>query len=411
MIHAVDPHGSFFKFFNRIPFIMQIVLGMIFGIILAYLVPQGQSFITMLGDLFVSGLKAIAPLLVFVLVSASIARHKQGADAKLKPILVLYVLAMALSAATALIMTRIFPSTFSVLATQAVAETPQDVSTVLVGCIKKAVDNPVNALISGNYLAILLWGILFGILFRKANDATKAVLSDFASIVSGVVRIVIRFAPLGVLGLVYSSCTQEGGFSNLLSYVHVVGVLVATMLIIALVINPLLVFLTTFKNPYPLVITSILHSGITAFFTRSSAANIPVNIALCERLGVPRESYSISIPLGCTINMSGAAVTIVVMTMAAVNTLGIEVNFGTSFLMCVAAVVCACGTSGIAGGSLMLIPLACSIFGISNDIAMQVVGIGFIIGVIQDSTETALNSSSDVVFTAAANKITSVPKD
>ncbi len=411
MIHAVDPHGSFFRFFNRIPFIMQIVLGMIFGIILAYLVPQGQSFITMLGDLFVSGLKAIAPLLVFVLVSASIARHKQGADAKLKPILVLYVLAMALSAATALIMTRIFPSTFSVLATQAVAETPQDVSTVLVGCIKKAVDNPVNALISGNYLAILLWGILFGILFRKANDATKAVLSDFASIVSGVVRIVIRFAPLGVLGLVYSSCTQEGGFSNLLSYVHVVCVLVATMLIIALVINPLLVFLTTFKNPYPLVITSILHSGITAFFTRSSAANIPVNIALCERLGVPRESYSISIPLGCTINMSGAAVTIVVMTMAAVNTLGIEVNFGTSFLMCVAAVVCACGTSGIAGGSLMLIPLACSIFGISNDIAMQVVGIGFIIGVIQDSTETALNSSSDVVFTAAANKITAVPKD
>lgn len=411
MIHAVDPQGSFFRFFNRIPFIMQIVLGMIFGIILAYLVPQGQSFITMLGDLFVSGLKAIAPLLVFVLVSASIARHKQGADAKLKPILVLYVLAMALSAATALIMTRIFPSTFSVLATQAVAETPQDVSTVLVGCIKKAVDNPVNALISGNYLAILLWGILFGILFRKANDATKAVLSDFASIVSGVVRIVIRFAPLGVLGLVYSSSTQEGGFSNLLSYVHVVGVLVATMLIIALVINPLLVFLTTFKNPYPLVITSILHSGITAFFTRSSAANIPVNIALCERLGVPRESYSISIPLGCTINMSGAAVTIVVMTMAAVNTLGIEVNFGTSFLMCVAAVVCACGTSGIAGGSLMLIPLACSIFGISNDIAMQVVGIGFIIGVIQDSTETALNSSSDVVFTAAANKITAVPKD
>lgn len=411
MIHAVDPHGSFFRFFNRIPFIMQIVLGMIFGIILAYLVPQGQSFITMLGDLFVSGLKAIAPLLVFVLVSASIARHKQGADAKLKPILVLYVLAMALSAATALIMTRIFPSTFSVLATQAVAETPQDVSTVLVGCIRKAVDNPVNALISGNYLAILLWGILFGILFRKANDATKAVLSDFASIVSGVVRIVIRFAPLGVLGLVYSSCTQEGGFSNLLSYVHVVCVLVATMLIIALVINPLLVFLTTFKNPYPLVITSILHSGITAFFTRSSAANIPVNIALCERLGVPRESYSISIPLGCTINMSGAAVTIVVMTMAAVNTLGIEVNFGTSFLMCVAAVVCACGTSGIAGGSLMLIPLGCSIFGISNDIAMQVVGIGFIIGVIQDSTETALNSSSDVVFTAAANKITAVPKD
>ena len=220
----------------------------------------------------------------------------------------------------------------------------------------------------------------------------------------------IHFAPLGVFGLVYASCTKDGGFANLLGYVHVVAILVVTMLVIALVVPPLLVFLTTFKNPYPLVFTSIMHSAITAFFTRSSAANIPVNLALCEKLGVPRESYSISIPLGCTINMSGAAVTIVIMTMAAVNTLGIEVNFGTALLMCVASVVCACGTSGFAGGSLMLIPLACSIFGISNDIAMQVVGIGFIIGVAQDSFETALNSSSDVVFTSAANKITRMPK-
>lgn len=408
MLHAVDPKGSFFKFFNKIPFILQIVIGMILGILLALVLPEGQDFVFLLGDLFVSALKAIAPLLVFVLVSASIARHQQGANAKLKPILVLYVVAMFLSAATALIMARLFPSTFTVLADQATASAPENVSTVLVSCIKKAVDNPVNALLSGNYIGILFWGVLFGILFRAANDQTKAVLSDFASIVSGVVRIVIRFAPLGVFGLVYASCTKEGGFSNLLSYVHVVGVLVATMLIIALVINPLLVFLTTFKNPFPLVFTSIMHSGITAFFTRSSAANIPVNMALCERLKVPRESYSISIPLGCTINMSGAAVTIVIMTMAAVNTLGIEVNFGTALLMCVASVVCACGTSGIAGGSLMLIPLACSIFGISNDIAMQVVGIGFIIGVVQDSTETALNSSSDVVFTCAANKITKV---
>ena len=408
MLHAVDPKGSFFKFFNKIPFILQIVIGMVLGILLALVLPEGQDFVFLLGDLFVSALKAIAPLLVFVLVSASIARHQQGANAKLKPILVLYVVAMFLSAATALIMARLFPSTFTVLADQATASAPENVSTVLVSCIKKAVDNPVNALLSGNYIGILFWGVLFGILFRAANDQTKAVLSDFASIVSGVVRIVIRFAPLGVFGLVYASCTKEGGFSNLLGYVHVVGVLVATMLIIALVINPLLVFLTTFKNPFPLVFTSIMHSGITAFFTRSSAANIPVNMALCERLKVPRESYSISIPLGCTINMSGAAVTIVIMTMAAVNTLGIEVNFGTALLMCVASVVCACGTSGIAGGSLMLIPLACSIFGISNDIAMQVVGIGVIIGVVQDSTETALNSSSDVVFTCAANKITKV---
>ena len=408
MLHAVDPKGSFFKFFNRIPFILQICIGMVLGILLAVVLPQGQEFVYLLGDLFVSGLKAIAPLLVFVLVSASIARHKTGDNARLKPIIVLYVASMVLSAATALIMARLFPSTFAVLANQATASAPENVTTVLVSCIKKAVDNPISALISGNYIGILFWGILFGLLFRVSNDQTKAVLSDFASIVSGVVRIVIRFAPLGVLGLVYASCTKDGGFENLLGYVHVVVVLVVTMLIIALIINPILVFITTLKNPYPLVITSILHSGITAFFTRSSAANIPVNIALCEKLKVPKESYSISIPLGCTINMSGAAVTIVVMTMAAVNTLGIEVNFGTALLMCIVSVVCACGTSGIAGGSLMLIPLACSIFGISNDIAMQVVGIGFIIGVAQDSFETALNSSSDVVFTAAANKITKV---
>jgi len=297
------------------------------------------------------------------------------------------------------------------LAAGAQAEAPQDVSTVLVGCIKKAVDNPIGALINGNYLAILLWGVLFGLLFRHARPATKDVLVDFAKIVSGVVRIVIKFAPLGVMGLVYSSCTDAGGFSSLLNYLHVVIILVASMLIIALVVNPALVFAVTGKNPYPLVFTAILNSGITAFFTRSSAANIPVNMDLCEKLRIPRESYSISIPLGCTINMSGAAVTIVVMTMAAVHTLGIEVNFGTAFLLCVVSVVCACGTSGIAGGSLMLIPLACSFFNISNDVAMQVVGIGFIIGVAQDSFETALNSSSDVILTAAANKITEVPKD
>lgn len=408
MIHALNPKGAVYKFFNAVPFIMQIIIGMILGILLAMLVPEGQAFISLLGDLFVSGLKAIAPLLVFVLVSASIAKHQSGTNAKLKPIFMLYIIAMILSAATALVMATLFPSTFPHLADKAVATAPLGVSEVLTACIKKAVDNPVNALISGNYLAILLWGILFGILFRGASDNTKAVLSDFASIISGVVRIVIRFAPLGVLGLVYASCTQEGGFSNLLSYVHVVMVLVATMLIVAFIINPVLVFAVTKKNPYPLVCTAVANSGITAFFTRSSAANIPVNLALCEKLNIPRESYSISIPLGCTINMAGAAVTIVIMTMATVHTLNMDINFATAFLMCVAAILGACGTSGIAGGSLMLIPLACSFFGISSDIAMQVVGIGFIIGVVQDSFETALNSSSDVVLTAAANKITKV---
>ena len=232
--------------------------------------------------------------------------------------------------------------------------------------------------------------------------ATKLVLDDLSQTVAGVVRIIIRFAPLGVMGLVYSSCTQEGGFTNLLNYVQVVVVLVATMLMVAFILNPLIAFIVCRKNPYPLIFTTITQSAITAFFTRSSAANIPVNLALCERLHLPKNTYAISIPLGCTINMSGAAVTIVIMTMGAVRTLGIEVDIASALLMCIASVLCACGTSGIAGGSLMLIPLACSIFGISNDIAMQVVGIGFIIGVIQDSTETALNSSSDVVFTAVA---------
>ena len=403
-------NGIFSKI-SGIPFILQVIIGMLVGIILALVIPEGQVYISMLGDLFVSGLKAIAPLLVFVLVSASIARHNTNTDAKLKPILSLYVIAMCLSATTALVMAFAFPSTFSMLAHQAEASAPENVSAVLVSCIKKAVDNPVSAIINGNYLAILLWGVLFGLLFKQAETATKKVLDDFARIVSGVVRYVIKFAPLGVLGLVYTSCTQQGGFASLLNYLHVVMILVITMLIIAFLINPLLVFLTTHKNPYPLVFTAITQSGITAFFTRSSAANIPVNLELCQRLKIPQESYSISIPLGCTINMSGAAVTIVIMTMAAVNTLHIDVSFGTALLLCVVSVICACGTSGIAGGSLMLIPLACSFFNISNDIAMQVVGIGFIIGVVQDSFETALNSSSDVVLTAAANKITALPED
>ncbi len=399
------------KMYSKVPFIMQVIVGMILGVLLALAFPAGQPYISMLGDLFVSGLKAIAPILVFVLVASSISRHKSGSNAKLKPIITLYVIAMVLSAVVALSMAYILPSSFPTLAEKAEASAPQEVSAVLIQCITKAVDNPFNAVITGNYLSILLWGILFGIIFRSATENTKNVLADLAKIVSGVVRIVIKFAPLGVLGLVYSSCTSAGGFESLLNYAHVVMVLVITMLMVALIVNPLIVFFCTFKNPYPIVLTSIVNSGITAFFTRSSAANIPVNLQLCESLKIPRESYSISIPLGCTINMSGAAVTIVIMTMATVNTLGIDVSFGSALLMCIVSVICACGTSGIAGGSLMLIPLACSFFNISNDIAMQVVGIGFIIGVIQDSVETALNSSSDVVMTAAANKITEIPKD
>lgn len=391
---------------------MQVVIGLAVGILLAAVYPDDTTVIPTLGVLFVSALKAIAPLLVFVLVSAAIARHNKGVKTNMRPILIFYFVSMGCASLLALIMSYVFPSTFNELASAANdVNPPQGISEVLLNFIKQAVDNPVNALLTGNYVAILVWGIAFGLLFRVAHEPTKLVLDDLSETVAGVVRMVIRFAPLGVMGLVYSSCTEAGGFSNLLNYVHVVVVLVATMLIVAFVINPIIVFAATRKNPYPLVLSSITNSAITAFFTRSSAANIPVNLELCEKLGVPRETYSISIPLGCTINMCGAAVTIVIMTMAAVNTLDIHVDFGSALLMCIAAVLCACGTSGIAGGSLMLIPLACSIFGIGNDIAMQVVGIGFIIGVIQDSTETALNSSADVVFTAAACGITNGVKN
>lgn len=403
MLQPISPKNPISRFFNAVPFILQVIIGLILGILIAFVYPDDKTVLPTIGQLFVSALKAIAPVLVFVLVSAAIARHNKGTRTNIKPVIVIYFISMALSSLLALAMSYLFPSTFDVLAGAADSvNPPQGISEVLLNFIRQAVDNPVNALLTGNYVAILVWGICFGLLFRVAHEPTKLVLDDLAETVGGVVRMVIRFAPLGVMGLVYSSCTAEGGFSNLLNYVHVICVLVATMLLIAFVVNPIIVFAATRKNPYPLVFTCVTRSAITAFFTRSSAANIPVNLELCEKLGVPRSTYSISIPLGCTINMCGAAVTIVVMTMAAVNTLQIDTDFGSALLMCIAAVLCACGTSGIAGGSLMLIPLACSIFGISNDIAMQVVGIGFIIGVLQDSTETALNSSSDVVFTAAA---------
>lgn len=412
MLEPISPNNPIARFFNAIPFIMQVIIGLILGIIIALIYPHDTTVMPALGSLFVSALKAIAPLLVFVLVSSAIARHNKGTKTNMKPVIVVYFFSMIFASVLALSMSYIFPVTFPTLAdaAQDIAP-PQGISEVLINFVMQAVDNPVNALLRGNYVAILVWGITFGLMFRVAHEPTKLVLDDLSQTVAGVVRIIIRFAPIGVMGLVYNSCTQPGGFANLINYLQVVLVLVATMLLIAFVLNPLMAFIICRKNPYPLVFKSITQSAVTAFFTRSSAANIPMNLALCDRLKLPKDTYSISIPLGCTINMSGAAVTIVIMTMAAVRTLGIEVDFASALLMCIASVLCACGTSGIAGGSLMLIPLACSIFGISNDIAMQVVGIGFIIGVVQDSTETALNSSSDVVFTAVACRQIEVPAD
>ena len=403
MLENVNPKSPLANALNRVPFILQIVIGLCLGILLAWAYPDDKTVIPALGSLFVKALKAIAPLLVFVLVAAAIAKQDTSERTSLKTVIALYVIGMVLASTLALVMSYLFPSTFTELADEAKGVTPpQGIKDVLINFVNQAVDNPVNALMTGNYIGILVWSSMFGVMFRFSHDATKKVLDDLAQCVSGVVRMVVRCAPLGVLGLVYSSCTQEGGFANLLNYVHVIVVLVVTMLMVAFIINPIIVFACTRKNPFPLIGTCIANSAVTAFFTRSSAANLPVNMGLCQRLGLPKQTYSISIPLGCTINMSGAAVTIVVMTMAAANTVGVHVDFGSALLMCIASVICACGTSGIAGGSLMLIPLACSIFGINNDIAMQVVGIGFIIGVIQDSTETALNSSTDVVFTAAA---------
>lgn len=378
-------------------------MGLVIGILIAVVYPEDKTVLPMMGMLFVKALKSVAPLLVFVLVAAAIARHQSGTESHIKPIIILYFVSMLCAASLALFMSHLFPTTFTELKglTEELSP-PKGIGEVLSNFVEQCIENPVTALMNGNYIAILLWAIALGFTFRAAHDNTKRVLEDLSQSVSAVVRMVIRFAPLGVMGLVYNACTQPGGFSNLLNYVQVVLVLVSTMLIIAFVLNAVIVAIVTHENPFPLIFTCVARSGVTAFFTRSSAANLPVNLQLCEDLKLPRSTYSISIPLGCTINMSGAGVTIVVMTMAAVHTLGIEVDIWSSLLMCVVSVLCACGASGVTGGSLMLIPLACSIFGIGQDVALHVVGIGFIIGVIQDSTETALNSSTDVLFTAAA---------
>ncbi len=401
MTEPLNPRTPLLNTLNKVPLIFQIFIGIVIGIILAVIFPADTIVIPTFGNLFVKALRSVAPILVFVLVSAAIARHSKGAKSNMKPIIALYVITMLLSATLALIMSYMFPSYFAILADGVTANAPQGISEVLLNFLGQAIDNPVNALLNANYIGILIWAVLLGLMFRVAHDQTKAVLDDLAKSVSGVVFMVIRFAPLGVMGLVYSSCTADGGFGNLLGYLHVICVLVGTMIGIALILNPIVVYLCIRKNPYPLIFTTLTRSAITAFFTRSSAANLPVNLKLCEDLKLPKETYTISVPLGATINMSGAAVTIVILTMAAVHTVGVQVDFGTALLMCVVSVLCACGASGVAGGSLMLIPLACSIFGISNDVAMQVVGIGFIIGVLQDSAETALNSSTDVLFTAA----------
>lgn len=380
--------------------VVQIIIGLIAGVIVAWLAPGAAESVGLLGALFVNALMAVAPVLVFVLVAAAIAGHRKGGGTTLGPILLLYLIGTFSAALVAVTASFLFPVSIDLQVHQGELSPPGGVLEVLKTLAMNVVDNPVRAVANANYIGILAWATGLGTALRHASDSTKALLNDMAAAISWLVRVVIRLAPYGIFGLV-TATIADVGFSALLNYAHILMLLVGCMLVVALVINPALVYWKLRRNPYPLIFTCLRESGLTAFFMRSSAANIPVNMNLCRKLELDKEVYSISIPLGATINMAGAAITITVMTMAAVHTLNIPVDFFTAVLLSVVAAISACGASGVAGGSLLLIPVACSLFGISNDIAMQVVGVGFIIGVVQDSAETALNSSTDVVFTAA----------
>ncbi|HAS6297360.1 TPA: serine/threonine transporter SstT [Vibrio vulnificus] len=393
-------HNSLIARFARGNLVIQILVGIILGISLALVSPSSAESVGMLGSLFVGALKAIAPILVFILVAASIANQKKNQHTHMRPIIVMYLAGTFFAALTAVVLSFMFPTTLTLVTGAEGANPPQGILEVIKTLLFKLVDNPVNALMSANYIGILAWGVGLGLALHHASDTTKAVFEDLSHSVSHIVRFIIRLAPFGIFGLVASTFATTG-FDALAGYAHLLVVLLSSMAIIALIVNPAMVYVKTKQNPYPLVFQCLRESGVTAFFTRSSAANIPVNMALCEKLKLDEDTYSVSIPLGATINMAGAAITITTLTLAAVHTMGIEIDLMTALLLSVVAAVSACGASGVAGGSLLLIPLACGLFGISNDIAMQVVAVGFIIGVIQDSAETALNSSTDVVFTAA----------
>ena len=381
---------------------LQIAVGIVAGIFLAMASPEAAKSVSLLGSLFVKALKAVAPVLVFVIVASSIANQKRGANTNMRSIVALYLTGTFMAALVAVVLSFAAPTTLTLASVETSATPPGGIGEVLRTLVFKIVDNPVSALASGNFIGILAWAIALGFFFQRAGEATKAVLADAADAVSGVVRLAIRFAPVGIFGLVADTIATTG-FAALAGYSHLIAVLLTAMAAIALVVNPAIVWFKIRRNPYPLVFTCLKNSGITAFFTRSSAANIPVNMDLCERLGLNEDTYSVSIPLGATVNMGGAAITITVMTLAAVHTLGIAVDLPTALLLSLVASISACGASGVAGGSLLLIPLACSLFGVPNEVSMQVVAAGFIVGVIQDSAETALNSSTDVLFTAAAD--------
>ena len=389
------------NYWYSLSLVKRIIAGLIIGIILAVTVPDAAQPITIFGTLFVGALKAVAPILVFFLVASAISQHRKGQQTNMKSVIGLYLLGTFSAALVAVIMSFLFPVTLTLGSGVEDIAAPGGVVEVLKALLLNVVDNPIKALYNANYIGILTWALMLGFTLKNAAASTKLMLSNVSDALTEMVRIVIAFAPLGIMGLVFDAIATSG-IGALLGYGKLLAVLIGCMLFIALIINPLIVYVYIRSNPYPLVLRCLRESGITAFFTRSSAANIPVNMTLCEDLGLDRDTYSVSIPLGATINMAGAAVTISVLTLAAVNTLGIPIDFGTALILSILSAVSACGASGVAGGSLLLIPLAASLFGIPNDVAMQVGGVGFIIGVLPDSFETALNSSTDVLFTATA---------
>ncbi|WP_161980962.1 serine/threonine transporter SstT [Streptococcus sp. S784/96/1] len=389
---------------KKIDLIKKIFLGIVLGGILGIVMPN-VKVIGLLGTLFVGALKAVAPLLVFALVAHALSQTQKGQKTNMKMIVFLYLLGTFAAALVAVMASYLFP--INLILSDVTAKTditpPQGVGQVFQTLLLNVVDNPINALATANYIGVLSWAVIFGLALRHVSDSTKDLLKSAAEVTSKVVTWVIGMAPFGIMGLVFST-VSDNGLSALKDYGLLLFVLVGSMAFVALVINPIIALLVMRTNPYPLVFQCLRESGVTAFFTRSSAANIPVNMKLCEKLGLDSDTYSVSIPLGATINMAGAAITINVLTMAAVHTLGVQVDFGSAFLLSIVAALSAAGASGVAGGSLLLIPVACSLFGIPNDIAMQVVGVGFVVGVVQDSCETALNSSTDVLFTAVAEK-------
>tara|TARA_B100001059_G_scaffold117201_1_gene117496 strand:- start:275 stop:1471 length:1197 start_codon:yes stop_codon:yes gene_type:complete len=393
---------TFLKKLLNLNITIQIAIGIIVAVILSLASQEWSSMSGIFGQLFVQSLKAVAPVLVLFLVISALANQTNYKDSKIQPIVMLYIFGTFSAAFLAVLMSKLFPINLYLNTIDSVIEAPKGINEVLSNLLYKIVDNPINAIMNSNFIGILVWGILVGIGVRNASQATKQTFNDITKIITDIVRMVIKLAPIGIFGLV-SSSLAESGMDILSQYVSLILVLVSSMLIMALLINPLIVWLKTRRNPYPIVFIAIKESGLTAFFTRSSAANIPVNLRLCETLGFKKNIFAVSIPLGATINMGGAAITITILTLAATNTLGIHVDFFSALLLCIVSALSACGASGVAGGSLLLIPLSCGLFGISEEVAMQVVSVGFVISVLQDSTETALNSSTDVVFTSAVH--------